>query len=190
MKNVSFTVYSFEELSSEAQATAIEECREYNVYPGWWLNCYEDIIHAGKLIGIEISDPKDISFGFGDEAASFPGRYVFREDAIAQVKKEYPGDSKLNRIAYALAQEQSLWGLDRISANIYANSDNSIRVELDKGDRDVSAIAFLLNEFKRWSYKVLENDFNYRRSDEAVKETLIDGEMLFYASGKVYVEQN
>ena len=114
------TEFTFEQLDDGAKERAREAERNDCYGDNWWECTYEDVVHMGALMGIEIGsrtvqglrgkqhDEIDISFsGFCSQGdgACFKGWYRYKPDAVASVRSETT-DEELLRIATALTVVQ------------------------------------------------------------------------------------
>lgn len=205
------TEFTFDELSERAKDKARDEYRSdgYLDYE-WWDTIYEDAVHMGELIGIEIGtttcfnkDKKpigldiDIFFsGFSSQGdgASFKGSYSYEPDAVQKVQAEC-NDEELIRIAQELTLLQltrRLRGLSKFSAVItthgYGSHSAIMQVEVyeyeDEGEAATieDDVTQLMRDFADWIYDQLEDEYDYLMSDEYVDELLNDG-MVFNEEG-------
>ena len=214
MKTITIQVYSFEELSAEAQQKAIERYSELNLGHGWWQLCYEQVVEIAAAIGIEI-EPNNIWFsgfyGQGD-GASFSGKYSYKEDAIASLQEIGCSDLHYRDIYHIVNQlivEQSAWkeqlsklDLDDreymnveedVTAIIESRESTLIDVKVE-GDELIgfneSGVVKCMKDFCKWIYRLLESEYEHRASEEQIKDTIIANEYLFFPSGKMYVQEH
>lgn len=162
---------------------------------GWWDCVYEDAVHIGSLMGIEIDErtrpgrkKPELSIyfsGFGSQGdgASFEGNYMPKPDAIKAIQSE-TNDEELLRIAVELTALQvvaKLSGYDLRGARIrtqgrYGHS-GGMHVEVhDDLDEYVyeEPLANLMRAFADWIYRSLECESEYLTSDECIDERLRD----------------
>ena len=194
-------VFKFNELSEEAQQTAIEKLYDLNVDYDWW--DYEDATQAAACMGIEIDDIWFSGFSSQGDGACFEGHYEYQEGGVKAIKDYAPQDEKLHQIAQDLQdiQRKCFYGL---YANVkqfghysheYCTDINVYerRILRDGCESDESAsiadhenIEEALRDFMRWIYKQLENQYDYLTSAEAIKESIEANDYEFTAEGKRY----
>lgn len=201
------TEFKFEELSERAKDKAREEYTSGD-YPGhdWWDGVYEDAVHMGQMLGIEIGATTHVStkgrnytttniwfsgFGSQGEGACFDGDYRYAPNAAKHIDQE-TNDEELLRIAKELTLmhvTQRLQGLEYFTAAIHAERNNSIRTEIrdwgvdEVGEPDEKAFAQLMQDFADWIYARLEDENDYLYSDEYVDERLSENDCVFDESG-------
>ena len=148
----------------------------------------------------------DIRFsGFWSQGdgASFTGTWTYKPDAITNIKEYAPQDETLHRIATDLAiiQGQLDCKTDHegsASAEIARLSSHyvhasTMRAELaewesehdetDKWDELSEGVTEAVRDLANWLYKTLEDEWNYRRSDEQVAENIRANEYEFLEDG-------
>jgi len=211
MKTISINLYSIDELSKEAQENAFGKYRCWNVENNYWYDfVLDDFVAICKTIGVDIA-VNGIAFrGFwsqGDGSAfkSTINAKEFIEGVSLQKWKEYaphldflfkpcPCDQRV--IALLLNEQiECNWGTKipnrgywiDIDTDYYWESQDSrdfsnIYGQLEKLD---SWIKEILNVLNRYLFKSLEEDYEYRTSDEALKETFLGNEYLFTADGRM-----
>lgn len=188
-------VLKFDELSEEAQETAIERYREGNLDYDWWY--YDDAKQAAAYMGIEIDDIYFSGFSSQGDGACFEGSYSYQKGGVKAIKDYAPLDTRLHQIAQDLQdiQKKSFYGLHasvKHSGHYYHENCTDISVERDDYNGNAmtedaeEAIIEALRDFMRWIYKQLEKEYDYLNSDEAIKETIEVNEYEFTAEGKRY----
>ena len=92
------TLYTFAELSDDAQQRAIEKLWGINTDFDWWEFAYETIQKAGECLGIDCTiDGFDLDRG---AHVALSGKYSYRKNWRAALRAEFGGDSlpELERI--------------------------------------------------------------------------------------------
>lgn len=139
------------------------------------------------------------------DGASFEGRYRYRKGALAKLLQEAPathdgkpieGNTDLHEIARTLqaVQRRHFYRLEAtIRRSRYAgNSVHEMSVSIDVEDRegervvpedDQEAVADALRDFMRWIYRGLEQEWEYRNSDEVVDDEIRANEYTFDEDG-------
>ena len=165
------TVYSFEELSSEAQEKAIDKFRFANVDYEWWDCVYE----MAKEIGITIKR-FDIDAGIikGELTTSFL-------DSFREIRKNWGRGSELHK-----------------TAKDYLKQYNKAYKEWKKNDKELTLDDFesedeardIEEDYKRAILEdfliLLKKEYEYQTFDETVKEMIIDNEYEFEEDGTLY----
>ena len=187
------TVYKFDELSPKAKEKAREWWRSLeNESFGSHGEIFEPAETAAKLLGITF-DRNDVPLMGGSKrsepviywglhvqgsGASFEGRYDYKADCLDAIKKEFPTDLKLHGVADVLRMygcghtakcdcsgaryPHSGW----MNVSVYDDTTgDEIKGEVLRG---------ALREFADWIYRVIDEDFTYRMSDENVNSALTD----------------
>lgn len=164
------TVYSFEELSEEAQEKAIDKFRFANVDYEWWESVYE----MSQEIGIKIK-------GFDIDAGIIKGELTSSFlDSFREIRKNWGRGSEL----YKTAKE-------------YLNQYNKAYKEWKKDEEELTLDDFesedgarVEEDYKRAILEdfliLLKKEYEYQTSDETVKEMIIDNEYEFEEDGTLY----
>ena len=185
------TTYSFDELSEEAQKTAIE--KNY----GWSEFTIQDAKELGKLFGIDITNIFFSGFSSQGDGACFTGEYAYKAGGLKALKEYAPQDYALHAIVKAL-QELQRKNFYRLSANVkhrghyYHEMCTDIQVWSENesmggaNDDAHDGIQELLRDFMRWIYKRLESEYDYLTSEDAIKESLISNECQFNKDGSLH----
>jgi len=204
-------VCTFDELSDSAKETArgwMRNC-EIEDFGQDTESLYYSALAAAKILGIDFDDKgkrsePDIRWsGFSSQGdgASFVGSYSHAPNSPAKIREEFGTDTALHAIADGLDAIQNGFRLltgHRINARITQDGRGvhkmsmSVTVEdAETGDEleDVEPedkILELMRDFAEWIYKSLEQEYDYRLSDENIEERIGDGEYQFDAeTGKV-----
>lgn len=174
MRTIELQVYSFEELSDEAKHKALASFRTINVDFDWWDVVYED----AKTAGLEIHS-------FDCDALQMEIAFVNGAEETAEFIKTNHGENCDTR----KAAEAFLF---RKMGLVFNRSDgvNTDRVAEGKEEKFDAACDILESEFtnslRRAYLKMLDAEYDYQVSDEAVKETIIANEYEFTEDGRWY----
>ncbi|MCK5610705.1 antitoxin of toxin-antitoxin stability system [Candidatus Pacearchaeota archaeon] len=194
-------VFKFDELSEEAQQTAIEKLYDLNVDHDWW--DFEDAKQAAARMGIEIDDIYFSGFSSQGDGACFEGSYSYQNGGIKAIKDYAPQDERLHQIAQGLQdiQRKSFYGLSatvkhsghyyhEYCTNISVSECRTLRDGCGSEDyasvADNEAITEALRDFMRWIYKQLEKEYDYLTSEEAIKESIKANGYEFTGDGERY----
>lgn len=168
MKTVSINVYSFSELSEEAKQKALSKLADINFDYAWWDDIYED----AKCIGLKIT-----SFDL-DRNRHCKGEFLWDAKEVAKAIISEHGES-------CSTYETAKNFLKEI-APLYQKEEN-----LDYRDYDLEGeISDLENEFlsslcEDYSM-ILQRDYEYRYSEEAIIETIEVNEYEFTENGTYF----
>ena len=97
-------------------------------------------------------------------------------DELAAIRKKHttPIEVSIVRNASRYCHERS------VDVNVSLDGDDDeqpVPRELDDG------ITVQMRRFMRWIYRQLENEYEYQTSDDRVRESALDNELLFTANG-------
>jgi hypothetical protein len=188
-------VFTFDQLSDEAKDKAREWMRDCEMQDFDTEFVFEDFGRAAGILGIELNQTQrgelDIRYrGFcshGD-GASFVGSYSHAPQSPAKIRAEFPEETRLHAIADGLDALQNGYKLlsgHRISVTIFQSGNycHEMTMSVDEildsetGERiedfEIEKHALeLMRDFARWIYKELEQEYDYRMSDECIDESL------------------
>ena len=181
MREMNVTVYSFDELSEEAQERALNAFRCSNVEFNWWEDSYDTIRTAGKLLGLEIDD---IHFD-ADLYCIFDAHYRYVRGASVAVCKEFSWADDLHKIARELQALQKRHFYSLSCAVTEGRSMNRYRCFRFGEDHECEELGDIIDDFAHWARIQLRDEYKYLTSDEAVKEIIIINEYEFTEDGKL-----
>lgn len=171
MKTIQLKLYSFEELSEEAQQKAIESNSDINVEADWWESTY----HDAKNIGLKIT-----SFDL-ERNRHAKGNFILSACEVAQnILNNHGENCQTYKTAKKFLEEfNPLFSeyLDESSEHYESSERESQLQDLEE--------TFLNDILEDYSI-ILQNECDYLQSPEAIKETLIINEFDFLESGKRY----
>jgi hypothetical protein len=167
MKTISINLYSFDELSKEAQSKAISNLRVINVDFEWWENTYYD----AEIIGLKL-DTFDL-----DRNKHCKGEFIHSGYEVARnIIKEHGDGCNTYQIAkkylqdYAKFEEQN------------GDNDNPFNKGVSGAeDREQEFLKELLQDYAN----LLQDEYEYRVSEEAIKETIEENGYTFEENGKI-----
>ena len=181
MREMNVTVYSFDELSEEAQERALNAFRCSNVEFNWWEDSYDTIRTAGKLLGLEIDD---IHF-HTDLYCIFDAHYEYARGASAAVCKEFSWADDLHEVARKLQALQRRHFYSLSCAVTKGRSMNYYRCFRFGEDYECEELGDIIDDFAHWARVLLRDEYKYLTSDEAVKEMIEANEYEFTEGGKL-----
>jgi len=207
MREVTRTVYLFDELSDKAKETARDWFREGVGTDDWYEAIYEDAAKIGEILGIKFKqrpvqtvggttryEPAILFTGFSSQGdgACFEGSYSYAKGCAVALKAYAPQDEKLAQIAADLVALQKANGY-KLTATVkhsghYYHS-GSTDIEVCKGDDYAPAdleqeLKDILRRFMDWIYRLLESEYEYLISEESVDENIRCNEYEFEEDGR------
>ena len=181
MREITVKVYSFAELSDDAKKRALNAFRDINVEFDWWEGSYYTIRAAGELLGLEIGD---IHFDT-DSYCTFDADYEYARGAVKAVKAEFPQDTELHGIASELQALQKRHFYSLSCAVTEGRSMNRYECFRFCEDYECEELGDIIDDFARWAWVLLRDEYKYLTSDEAVKEAIEANEYEFTEAGKL-----
>lgn len=174
MKTVRIKIYKFNELNEQAQAKAIEQMSDINVDYDWWSYTYSD----AENIGVQITD-------FDLHHGTIGGKLKISLTDSCELIMDNHGDScetyktaKVYLAEWARLVKEHSDGID------------TDKVCEDKASEFDELADELENQFRLsilQDYRILlQQEYDYQTSAEAIKETIIANEYDFTADGKQY----
>lgn len=200
IETITRELFTFDELSAEAQAKAIENNYDFNVGDSWWYEYpIEDAKMIARLLGFDVENIYFSGFSSQGDGACATGDYSYKKGALKAVKTHAPQDERLHRIAKDLqdAQRRAFYGLactvkhsgnysheycvnfDSYQYNrAWASEDYTATVEQEESIKEP------LRDFMRWIYRQLQNEYDFQTSDESIKDSLIGNAIEFTKDGE------
>jgi len=174
MKTHTINTYSFDELSAEAQQTAINNNDDINVFSNWWEYMYEDAERIGlKITSFDICRGSYCELKFNLSAL----------EIAAKIKHEHGETCETYKTA-----DLFLNNYDKLVAE-HSNGDGE-KVTEEKQEEFEEKEEYLKDDFKRnlsGDYlKMLRDEYEYLTSSDAIKETLIANDYQFTENGQNY----
>lgn len=171
MKTIEINLYKFNELSEDAKEKAINELSDINVNYEWWQWTYED----AEEIGLEIT-------GFDlDRRRHAEGKFILSANEVAQNILNNHGETcETYKTAEGFLNE---WNpifaeyMDETSEG-YESHD----LENDMMNLEDDFLKSLLEDYSI----MLQNEYEYQTSREAIEEAIIANEYEFYVNGEKY----
>lgn len=203
------TLHKFDELSPEAQQHALENQARYEAEYFDHEIVFDDAATIADLFGLDILQtyktrrngehfyaPTIYYSGFCSQGdgACFEGRYEYKRGALKAVKDYAGQDEKLHRIVEALQeiQKKNFYQLTAkcIHSGHYYNS-GCMSMDVERSDgKEMTAdaedgVKEFLRDFADWIYKQLENEYDYRTSEEACREAIEANDYEFTEEGEM-----
>jgi hypothetical protein len=203
MRTIEKTVYKFDELSDAAKEVARD----------WWRDAesadfdpeyiIDDAARLADLIGIDMKQrPVKLMNGSTrydpavywsiDDGASFEASYAYKAGGAAALRKEAPTETELHKIAdglqalqrrhfYRLTAMVETTGRDGLSMRAYASRTDDADVDGDMSDE----VESYMTDFAHWIHKRLNDEYEFRLSDDNVDESIRMNEYEFDENGTI-----
>jgi hypothetical protein len=192
MKTITITIYKFEELSDKAKQNAIENLRqsyyEYNDFASWAVDdcsLFEPIESELKAIGFDSN--KGFLIENTRESIYFDtGRSSYLDCSKAM------NITNSNLFLKWLGIDTSLEGLTDIDVTIFTSNYRNSSTTIDFGDYSSDFDELIETATKKFNDHIesvlerIESDIDYRYTDEAITEELIDNDYDFTDCGNIY----
>jgi hypothetical protein len=175
MRTVRTKVYSFNELSEESQAKAIELNSIINISFDWWIQTYEDVENIGlKITSFDLDRNKHADGKFIDSSYNCANLIV----------KNHGENCKTYKLAkqYIIEWDEAIkLHSDGINTNIVMEGKES-DFDYYLYDREAQFLKDILNTYA----DILQSECEYLQSEEAIKETIVLNEYEFLKDGSNY----
>ena len=181
MREMTTMVYSFNELSDDAKKRALNAFRDINVEYDWWDGAYDTICTAGNLLGLDIDRINFDAYLY----CIFNANYEYVRGAVKAVKAEFPQDTKLHDVARKLQDLQKRHFYSLSCAVTEGRSMNRYECFRFCEDYECEELGDIIDDFARWAWVLLRDEYKYLTSDEAVKEAIEANEYEFTEAGKL-----
>ena len=181
MREMTVTVYSFAELSDDAQERALDEFRDINVEFNWYEDTFYTIRAAGELLGLEIGG---IHFDT-DSCCIFDAHYRYARGAVKAIQAEFPHATDLHDVARKLQALQKRHFYSLSCAVTEGRSMNYYRCFRFGEDYECEDLGDIIDDFAHWAWILLRGEYKRLTSDEAVKEAIEVNEYEFTEEGKL-----
>lgn len=205
------TVYSYDELSPEAQERARDWWRDGGLDYQWWYFIYYDFLQIAERFGIDIDvrqkEPAIYFRGFCSQGdgASFFGTFRLNRGIAGRIREYAPNDTELERIAASLDAIQlprgyqmatNIYSLDSLYCHEYTMGFDHEIVHIASGaylydknpelfDNACETVTDAMRDLARWLYRALETEYYYLMSDDAVTESIRINDYRFHADGSL-----
>lgn len=175
MKTIEINIYKFSELSEEAKQKAIENHYDINVDYEWW----DDIYYDAKNIGLNIK-------GFDIDRRSYcEGDFNYSANETANlIIKEHSETCETHKDA---KQFLSDWDklVEKYSDGINKNAvseDNEYEFDHEADKLESEFLKIILEDYR----VILQNEYEWRISQEQIIETIEANEYDFTENGEIY----
>jgi len=172
MKIIKIKLYKFDELSEAAKQKAIEHFSDINVAFDWWDPIYEDATESGlKITGFDLNRASYVKAHFITSAS----------ECADYIIKEYDETSELYETAQTFINDYDQL-VEKYSDGIDKNrvaEDNENDFDHDVEDLEDEFLKDLCEDYRI----ILQKDYDYLTSKEAIIETIEANEYDFKEDG-------
>jgi myo-inositol catabolism protein IolC len=164
MRTITTNVYSFDELSEQAQQNAIEKLYDINVNFDWWEYVYSEAKELGMEInGFSLDRNYHCNIKLTDSAVSICHKIVENHSACETYKtaKEY------------------IQKYDELFAKYEDTTENQHIINDELYDLDEE----FTKQIEQNYLSMLKSEYEYKTSEETIKETIIANEYEFTEDG-------
>jgi hypothetical protein len=198
MRTHTVTTYHYDELSDDAKEKARGWYLQNGLEYEWWDHTYDTAKDAGRILGIDMDAIFFSGFWSQGDGACFTGSYKYKAGWRKALRAEFGGDvlASLERIGQELqdVQQPFLYQLEATVTHqghyLHSGCAYVDVVNAQTGDSalDVPADAIqdALRGFMDLIYRWLENEYQYRTSEEVIAETIRANEYEFTEAGSIY----
>jgi hypothetical protein len=172
MKTITTTLYEYDELSNEAKEKAIEEMYNINVDYDWWDYSYADAENIGlKITGFDIDRGSYCSGDFIESAEETAEKIIANHGETCETyrtAKDYLAERSALVVKYS----------DGINTNV-VTEENEYDFDCECDDIDAEFLRSLLEDYRI----ILQHEYEYLTSEEAIIETIQANEYHFSENG-------
>ncbi len=171
MQTKTYNVYKFDELTDQQKEKVIQNLSDINVDYDWWNCTYED----AKMIGLEIT-----SFDL-DRNRHAKGKFISgAEECAHNIEKEHGESTETYKTAKNYLSER-----DAIIEKVEKDEHGEIVDEYElEGLLDECDAEFLDSLLEDYSI-MLQHEYEYLQSEEAIIETIQANDYEFTEDGKL-----
>lgn len=175
MRTVRTKVYKFSELSDKAKEVALNECRYFNVDHDWWDSTFMDAERIGlKITGFDLDRNRHCTGHFIGDALECANKILAEHGEMCET---YKTAQTFIQDRDALVEKHS----DGVDLSI-VSEDNEYEFDQECDELEEEFLASLLEDYSI----ILQKDYEYFLSDEAVEESIEANEFEFLETGKRY----
>jgi hypothetical protein len=172
MKTIEVTLYKFNELDEEVRNTVLERHRDINVNYEWWDTVYMDAENISlKITGFDIDRASYCNCEFLQDATWTANKIIEDHGPVCETYKD---------------AAQFLADYDRILDNAEKDDDgdflDDVETEQELEELEDEFLYSLSEDYRI----MLDKNYEYLTSDEAISETLVINEYDFLEDGEMY----
>jgi len=168
-------VYQFQELSEEAKQKALEQMYDINVHYNWWHFVYEDAEEIGLILStFDLGRSRDIDGSFKWSA----------EECAELITKNHGKDCETYKTAasYLIERGELVTKYSNGVDTDKVSEGNEYDFDCECDDLDNDFLYSLLQDY----FSLLNNEYDYLTSEEAIIESIEANEYEFTKDGKLF----
>lgn len=188
------TVYSFDELSKEAQQKAIE--KECEIISEYWTGDFvlDTCTEWLNLLGFYGTKIYYSGFWSQGDGACFIGKYSFDKNAVDKITTDYPQFTELQDIAKRLQELQQKVDNSLVASisqrGMYCH-ENSMEFHIDMDTEEFNCEAeelfiIVCQDIAKMIYNYIYKCYEYDTSEESAKENILANDYEFLIDGTIY----
>ena len=181
MREITVKAYKFDELSEAAQERALNDLRYIYVDGDWYENVYYTIRAAGKLLGLEIGDIHFDMYLY----CIFDADYEYARGAAKAIQVEFPRATDLHDVARKLQDLQKRHFYSLSCAVTEGRTTNRYSCFRFGEDYECEDLGDIIDDFAYWAWILLQDEYEYLTSDEAIEEMIEANEYEFDEAGNL-----
>jgi hypothetical protein len=196
-KQLTFTAYSYDELLENIKEKVCQKLYDINVDDSFW---YKPILEEWKekleKMGYQNADINFSGFWSQGDGASFTSKSVDIQQWIRYNKcgKEYRAllsciahdswvDAAITRFSYHYSHENTVHAsINPHYVGVNPEVDKRFYDQADNLERSLTAD---VRSLSREIYRILEKEYSYQTSKEAIEETIEANDYLFHSDGQL-----
>ena len=183
-ETVTYTYYTFDELTDDQKKKAIDKHREINVDYGWHDGILSEFEEALEILGFKNIVSSYSGFWSQGDGASFIGEFIIPTDddtlemRVKKLESEYTwiyvnfNFDKYLKMTFDDDESLYLETYEVYRMGHHYSHSNTITCDHDE-------LKEFTRSFSDFIYRTLEKEYDHLTSDEVVKETLISNEIEF-----------
>lgn len=193
-------IFTFDELSPEAQERAIDNNRYINVrYSDWSDSTVEYVQELCATFGLDIEKVLFSGFCSQGDGAMFVAQYRYKKggiNALAAYSSRVPEEVKTVAADLQELQKRNFYRIEAKTKHDNGHYYHYNSMDVDTWDTQTGCslkfyengaekeLTEILRRLARWVYRILESDYEDQTSDEAIKETIEANGYEFTADGE------
>jgi hypothetical protein len=170
MKTIKLKLYSFDELSEQAQNKALNDLRTINVDFNWWESTYEDAKNIGlKITGFDLDRNKHAT-----------GQFTLSALEVAQnILNDHGDECQTYKLATEFLSKHNPIFADYMDENSENYESRDLEGQLQDLEQD------FLNDLLEDYANMLQKECECLMEDEQVKETVLINDYTFEENGRL-----
>lgn len=171
METVKVKIYTFEELPEDIQQKILEKFYDINIFYDWWEYTFEDAKNIGlKINTFELDRGRNITGEFYDNAS----------EVAQNILNNHGEHCQTHITAFNFLEEwQPIF-------SEYMNEDSELYESEEAERRLIDIENEFLNDLLSDYLSLLDKEWEYITSEEAIKESIIANEYTFRKNGEQF----